>query len=135
MDILSQVRRSFSSKYKSCLNQASGPVCVVSLAVLTFSIPKIEKAQSEKNSFKRFDLIGGVLSVAWPIPFTFAIQEGGTSYSWNSSVIIGTLVGGIVGFFVFIAWEVQLDKKGKQDPVFPMRLLANPVVSLVFMQV
>lgn len=107
---------------------------MVSLVVLMFSMPKVENIQSAK-SYKQFDIIGGLLSVAWPISLTFAIQEGGTSYNWNSSVIIGTLVGGIVGLFVFIAWEVWLDKKGKQDPVFPMRLFANPVILLVFTKV
>lgn len=96
-------------------------------------MPKVDKSRSHKN-YTSFDVVGGILSVTWPIMFTFAIQEGGTTYSWNSSVIIGTLVAGIVGLFVFVAWEIQLGRTSKKEPVFPMRLLTNPVVALVFMQ-
>lgn len=94
-------------------------------------MPKVENVQKGKE-FRQFDIIGAFLSVAWPLLFTFAIQEGGSNYKWNSSIIIGTVVGGVVGLVLFVAWEIQLGRQKKQEPILPMRLLTDPITALVF---
>lgn len=37
--------------------------------------------------------------------FLLALQYGGTVHPWNSSVVIGLLVGAAVTFIIFLVWE------------------------------
>ncbi|QDS72907.1 hypothetical protein FKW77_007827 [Venturia effusa] len=88
-----------------------------------------------RKHLARIDVVGGVLSVVWAIPFVFAIQEGGSEFPWNSVVIIVTLTGGIIGCIVFLFWEAYVGKSTKQDQLLPMWMLTDPIVSLILLSV
>lgn len=113
----------------------SGPVCAVLLLILLPAMPADKTGLMGKKSLARIDVIGGLLSVVWAIPFVFAIQEGGAAFPWNSAVIIGTLTGGTVGCVLFLCWEKYLGSSGKQDQVLPTWMLTDPIVSLVLLSV
>lgn len=87
----------------------------------------------EKEKLRRIDVIGGLLSLAWPILLIFALEEGGQAYPWKSSVIIGTLVGSGVGIFVFGFYEQHVQKQAKQEPMLPIGLLKIPALCLKIM--
>jgi len=52
------------------------------------------------------DFVGAALMMGLIISYILALQYGGQTHSWKSSVVIGLLVGSFVIFLVFLAWEV-----------------------------
>lgn len=53
----------------------------------------------------QLDLIGNLLLVTTVIMLLLALQFGGTTFAWNSTQVIGLLVGAGVELLVFIAWQ------------------------------
>lgn len=56
---------------------------------------------------KELDLVGFALFAPAAIMLLLALQYGGNQYSWNSSQVIGLLVGSVVTFAVFVLWEAH----------------------------
>lgn len=52
------------------------------------------------------DFIGATLMIGLIIAFILALQYGGQTHSWDSSQVIGLLVGFGVLVAVFVLWEV-----------------------------
>lgn len=93
-------------------------------------MPALADGKSNTERIRGLDGIGGILSVSWPIPLIFALQEAGVSYSWSSSVIIGTLTTGIVLFILFGLYETWVTYKTSKEPIFPINFLRNPSMAL-----
>ncbi|KAL1595646.1 hypothetical protein SLS60_009335 [Paraconiothyrium brasiliense] len=109
----------------------NGPVIGIAMAILLFSMPGLKDSKSTKERLRGFDVIGGILSVCWPVPLLFALQEAGVSYSWNSGVIIGTLVAAFVLLILFVFYEAWASYKTKLDVIFPARFVTNPAPALL----
>lgn len=103
------------------------------MALIFFAMPSLKDNKSNAERVRTLDGIGGVLSVCWPIPLIFALQEAGVSHSWSSGVIIGTLVTGLVLFFTFGAYETWVTYRTKTDPIFPIHFLCNPSMALILL--
>ncbi|KAF2185136.1 MFS general substrate transporter [Zopfia rhizophila CBS 207.26] len=87
----------------------NGPIVVAAIILLFSSMPGLADGKSNRERLRAFDTIGGILSVSWLIPLLFALQEGGANYTWNSSVIIGTLTAGLgMPFYVAV---IQLPQR------------------------
>ncbi|KAI2631943.1 putative MFS multidrug transporter [Hypoxylon sp. NC1633] len=108
----------------------NGPGIVVSLLLVIPTIPGAKQKLHDKASLKRVDVIGCVLSLAWPILLVFALQEAGGGFDWGSSVIIGTLVGSGAGLIMFVAYEIWLQRRPEAEPIFPIYLLKSVTLSL-----
>ncbi|SCO56613.1 related to MFS multidrug transporter [Fusarium fujikuroi] len=108
----------------------NGPGIAISLAFIIPAIPGANHRLFGKDQIQRVDAIGGFLSLAWPILLVFALQEAGDGYDWNSSVIIGTLVGSVVGLVSFVAYEVWVQRQSHPEPIFPIQLLRSLRLSL-----
>ncbi|SCV50326.1 uncharacterized protein FFB14_11396 [Fusarium fujikuroi] len=111
----------------------NGPGIAISLAFIIPAIPGANHRLFGKDQIQRVDAIGGFLSLAWPILLVFALQEAGDGYDWNSSVIIGTLVGSVVGLVSFVAYEVWVQRQSHPEPIFPIQLLRSLRLSLNLM--
>lgn len=109
----------------------NGPIVGSAFIILAIAMPGI--VDSNRERFQNFDLIGGILSVVWPVPLLFALQEGGVQYTWNSDTIIGTLTGGLVGIAVFGFYETWITYKTNKEPIFPIKFLRDPVMFLLLM--
>ena len=103
------------------------------MALLFFSMPSLHDGKTNLERIKSLDKVGGLLSVSWPIPLIFALQEAGVSHSWNSGVIVGTLVTGIVVLVVFGLHQTWVTYRTTKDPVFPMHFLRNPSMALILL--
>lgn len=57
------------------------------------------------TAIKSLDLFGFALISPAAVMFLLALQWGGNQYAWNSSVVIGLLVGAAVTFVLFLVWE------------------------------
>lgn len=97
-------------------------------------MPGLEKGSvSTRERFRKFDTVGGVLSVCWLVPLLFALQEGGARYEWSSGVIISTLVVGVVLLIAFAFWEIRTARVGKIDPVFPVQFVTHAPMALLLL--
>lgn len=103
------------------------------MGLIFFSMPSLRDGKSNTERIRGFDGIGGILSVCWPIPLIFALQEAGVSHPWSSGIIIGTLVVGIVLFFVFGFYETWVTYRTKMDPIFPIHFLRNASMALLLL--
>ena len=103
------------------------------MMLLFFSMPTLKNDQSNRERIRGLDSFGGLLSICWPIPLIFALQEAGVSHSWSSGVIIGTLVTGIVVFIAFGLYETWVTYRTEKDPIFPIHFLRNPPMALTLL--
>ncbi|KAF2499849.1 MFS general substrate transporter [Lophium mytilinum] len=111
----------------------NGPILGVAFITLWLALPGMTEVKSHKERIKNFDILGGILSIVWPIPLLFALQEGGSRWEWNSSVIVGTLTGGIVGFIVFISYETWVTFRTTKDPVLNIMFFKKPSMALLLL--
>jgi fucose permease len=103
------------------------------MALIYFSMPALKDGKSNADRIRGLDSVGGILSICWPIPLIFALQEAGLSHPWSSGVIIGTLVAGIVMFFLFGFYETWVTYRTKMEPIFPIRFLRNASMTLILL--
>ncbi|KAL6706874.1 hypothetical protein ACN47E_005017 [Coniothyrium glycines] len=111
----------------------NGPIVAVAMALIYFSMPTLKNDKTHMERVRGLDSIGGLLSICWPIPLIFALQEAGVSHPWNSGVIIGTLVTGIVVLVAFGLYETWVTYRTDIDPIFPIHFLRNPPMALTLL--
>lgn len=59
-----------------------------------------------KEKLLQLDPLGVALVMGGIISFILAVEYGGQKKPWNSSVVIGLLVGSCLIWIVFVAWEI-----------------------------
>lgn len=84
----------------------------------------LHRRTAAKDLLKRFDWIGLVLYAGSIFSFLLGLNWGGGVYPWNSGPVVGVLVGGAVGFIVFILWEIYLPISNA-EPFLPLHLFRN----------
>lgn len=73
----------------------------------------------------KIDFGGAGLLVAGVSTLLLALVWGGREHPWGSPTIIGLLLGGVAITAAFLAWETRA-----AEPILPLRLFRDPVVSL-----
>lgn len=81
-----------------------------------------EACWSEK--LLQMDPLGTALALGAIIAYILAMQYGGQSEPWNSSKVIGLLVGFVLITAAFAAWEIHADERAMMPP----RLMKQRVV-------
>ncbi|KAI1652074.1 MFS general substrate transporter [Daldinia loculata] len=71
-----------------------------------------------KTKLKGLDGLGFLLFACSMTMLLLALQWGGVTYDWNSSIIIGLFVGCGAAFAPFVAWQIYM----KDDALIPPRL-------------
>ncbi|KAL4905453.1 hypothetical protein BDW74DRAFT_152651 [Aspergillus multicolor] len=83
----------------------------LAIVLLLVKIPepttKLPPSQVLGTAIKSLDLPGFLLISPAAIMFLLALQYGGTIHPWDSSVVIGLLVGAAVTFILFLGWEYR----------------------------
>lgn len=74
----------------------------------------------------QMDLLGVALVMGAVISYILALQYGGQTYPWNSSVVVGLLVGFGVIALVFVGWEIFRAERA----MIPPRLLKDKTILL-----
>ncbi|WYZ44857.1 hypothetical protein EsH8_VIII_000173 [Colletotrichum jinshuiense] len=105
------------------INLPIGAVAAVLLLVI--NIPeKVPKPLPLLQVPRHLDLPGFVLFAPAAIMFLLALEFGGNSHPWNSSVVIGLLVGAAVTAVLFMLWE---RRQGDDMAMIPMGLFGNRI--------
>jgi hypothetical protein len=85
------------------------PVGGISAALIFFFFKTPPQAITTKATWKektwQMDPFGVVLVMGGIISFILATEYGGQKEPWNSSIVIGLLVGFVLIWITFIAWE------------------------------
>ncbi|KAI0377086.1 MFS general substrate transporter [Hypomontagnella monticulosa] len=94
-------------------------------AVVFLPLARFKPAKTEQVPFlakvKALDAVGFLLFAGSLIMLLLALQWGGSTYAWNSSVIIGLFVGFAVTMALFIPWQIRL----QEDALIPPRLFTS----------
>jgi EmrB/QacA subfamily drug resistance transporter len=72
----------------------------------------------------KLDVLGSVLLVIATVALMLALHDGGSSYAWTSTPILAMLAISVLFWAAFI-WRVR----SAEEPLIPLDVLANPVVS------
>jgi EmrB/QacA subfamily drug resistance transporter len=96
------------------------PIGAVALVVIAVVLPATSVQRSH-----RIDYAGATLLASFAVCVVLATSWGGTSYPWDSAVIIALFVGSVV---LLGGW--WLSARRAAEPVLPLRLFRNPVFSV-----
>lgn len=79
---------------------------------------------------KNFDYVGATLYAAGLVLFLLGISWGGSTYPWNSPIVIAFIVVGFVTLAAFVLWEIYAPL---EEPLVPPALFTHRpyVVSVV----
>ncbi|OCK73020.1 MFS general substrate transporter [Lepidopterella palustris CBS 459.81] len=80
----------------------------VGLIIIFFHTPRMAKVidATWKEKILHMDPVGIVLAMGSIISFILALQYGGQSHPWNSSAVIGLLVGFVAILIALGTWEI-----------------------------
>jgi EmrB/QacA subfamily drug resistance transporter len=95
------------------MNIPLGILAIVS-AVVFLRLPKVE------NSRPRIDFTGMVLLALASTGLVLVTTWGGTTYDWDSLVIIGLIVGTVIAAFAFVMVE-----RRAVEPIMPLHLFRD----------
>lgn len=86
--------------------------------------PKRPAMEVLGTAIKSLDLPGFFLICPAAVMFLLGLQYGGNQYAWDSSVVIGLLVGAAATFALFLVWEYR---QGDAAMV-PFAMIKNRVI-------
>ncbi|OQE26979.1 hypothetical protein PENFLA_c006G06143 [Penicillium flavigenum] len=86
--------------------------------------PKSPPLEILGTAIKSLDLVGFMLICPAVVMFLLGLQFGGNQYPWDSSVVIGLLVGSPVVFGLFLAWEFHQG----DEAMVPFAMLKHRVI-------
>ncbi|KAJ5733693.1 hypothetical protein N7493_002479 [Penicillium malachiteum] len=86
--------------------------------------PKDPPMQILGSVVKELDLIGFALVCPAVVMFLLGLQFGGNEYAWDSSAVIGLIIGGAATFVAFLVWEWHQG----DDAMVPLAILKHRVI-------
>lgn len=100
------------------INLPIGAVSALFIIVF-FKSPAASKysgTSSLRDKVLQMDFVGTGLMLACVTCFILAMQYGGESHPWNSSVVIGMLVGFVMILAALVAWELYMGERAMSSP-------------------
>ncbi|KAF2757236.1 MFS general substrate transporter [Pseudovirgaria hyperparasitica] len=116
------------------------PITAISTVLLALAMPTIPSETPTLAKLRAVDWLGGLLSIAWPIPVLFALQQAEVAYPWSSPVIISTLTTGLVLLVLFACHETSLYRRTRHNisnisntktPILPIPVLTTLLPALL----
>ncbi|KAJ5772552.1 hypothetical protein N7520_003081 [Penicillium odoratum] len=104
------------------------PVGGIAATSIFFFFHTPDNASTAKGTLKekllQMDPIGTILLICTIISYILPLQSGGQTKAWNSSTVIGLLVGFPLMIIAFVAWERFQGERA----AFPPRLMSNRLI-------
>ena len=93
------------------------------IILLSFRTPSAAKPKEAplREKLLQMDPLGAALVMGFVISYILALQYGGQQYAWNSSKVIGLLVGFVLLSAAFVTWEWCQEDRA----MVPFRLIGN----------
>ncbi|KAH6616130.1 major facilitator superfamily domain-containing protein [Chaetomium sp. MPI-SDFR-AT-0129] len=92
--------------------------------VVPEAAPKLPARKVLGTAVKSLDLGGFLLVSPAAVMLLLALEYGGSQFAWNSSVVIGLLVGAVVTFGLFFFWE----RSQRDTAMVPFAMLQHRVI-------
>ncbi|RAR14043.1 MFS general substrate transporter [Stemphylium lycopersici] len=113
------------------------PIGAVSAALILFFFKTPQHVVTEKATWQekllQMDPVGIALVMGGIVAYILALESGGQKEAWGSSTVIGLLVGFVVIFLVFIAWEIFNGRHAMLPPrLFRQRSIWQPASFIFF---
>ena len=102
---------------------------VIAISILIF-LPIKPVTGTWHTKVKKIDFGGSLLSLGGIILILVPVSGGGSTYPWNSPMVISMLVVGIILWILFILFEWKLARL----PLMPLHLFTIPSVSFILFQ-
>lgn len=99
------------------------------ILILIFLNVKYNKEMSFLEKIKRIDYVGNIMLIGSTVSVLYALTYAGTKYSWTNWRILFSLIVGLLGLLLFMAFETT---SWVIEPVVPPRLFGNRTSSTVF---
>ncbi|KAF9431928.1 hypothetical protein BGZ76_011512 [Entomortierella beljakovae] len=102
-------------------------------AITVFTVVKVLHLPHERSSFKekivRVDFLGSATLIAGLVMILLPLNWGGSTYEWNSPLVIGLFCGGaaVLGIFCLVEWKQAL------EPIIPFYLFRDRTNTAVFL--
>ncbi|KAH6873951.1 major facilitator superfamily domain-containing protein [Thelonectria olida] len=106
------------------------PLSALTGCVAYFFLPSKPRPAGFKESVKKVDWIGSLVSTIGVIFLLIPLSGGGAYFAWNSPLVITMLALGFMAFLSFVAWEWKLALL----PMMPVDIFSNPVVVVMLLQ-
>jgi hypothetical protein len=114
------------------LNAPTGFIVLVLVYVTLPGRPRSDESLLSK--LKRVDYLGAILVLCSIILFVTALEQGGTGYSWKSTLVLSLLIISIVLSSACLFWSWYLQHSAKtQEPMLPWHLLSNQFAAGIFL--
>jgi hypothetical protein len=101
---------------------------LVGLLLLLTKIPDRTATDTSKSAFLSslgsLDLYGFSIFAPAITMFLLALEWGGTTYAWTSSIVIGLFCGAGVTFILFLVWEYRMG----DDAMIPLPMIQKRVI-------
>ncbi|CAO3635867.1 unnamed protein product [Cunninghamella echinulata] len=104
-------------------------LCIIALIMVYSFIEPPKNKIDFKQELGKIDFIGIVLWAIGVISFVLALSWGGSTYAWNSAVVITLLCVSIPVIIIFGLWE----RKFAPHPMIPKRIFKNRSSVLILM--
>lgn len=105
-----------------------GPVVICSTSIIIWLVPYTHPNMNMKEKLQKIDYLGFLFSSIAIIFILIPISGGGSTYAWNSGLVISFLVIGGIAFFCFL----YVEKKIAILPMVPLKLFTTKL-SLSFL--
>ncbi|KAF8951850.1 hypothetical protein BGZ52_009420 [Haplosporangium bisporale] len=105
------------------------PIGAITLAVVIKLLHLPHAMGSFKEKVKRIDILGSITLIIGLVMILLPLNWGGSTYEWNSPIVIGLMVGGfaVIGVFLLIEWKQAL------EPIIPFYLFKTRTNNAVFL--
>ncbi|KAF9318962.1 hypothetical protein BG006_003071 [Podila minutissima] len=104
------------------------PIGAITLAAVIKLLHLPHQGGSFMEKAKRIDVLGSLTLVAGLILVLLPLNWGGSTYAWNSGIVIGLFCAGFAVLFVFC----MIEWKQAVEPIIPFRLFKSRTNSAVF---
>src|ERR1700744_3011827 len=85
------------------------------MAVIAFFFGAPDAANPTKGTFREkllnMDILGIATIMCAVVCYLLALQKAGVTYAWNSSMVVGLLVGSAIFFIIFVAIQLWLGER------------------------
>ncbi|KAF2183643.1 drug resistance transporter EmrB/QacA subfamily [Zopfia rhizophila CBS 207.26] len=109
----------------------NAPAGAVALALILITLPGKSADQSDAKltlaqKLGKIDYVGTFLVLATCVLFVAALEQGGTGYSWKSSVVLSMLIISLFCAIGALIWSWHLAPRHKtREPILAWNLLTN----------
>ncbi|KAF9368541.1 hypothetical protein CPB97_004500 [Podila verticillata] len=104
------------------------PIGAITLIAVIKLLHLPHQSGSFKEKAKRIDVLGSLSLVAGLVLILLPLNWGGSTYAWNSPLVIGLFCAGFVVLFIFC----MIEWKQAVEPIIPFRLFKSITNAAVF---